>query len=75
MKCTYFHLYNSEEEFAANPNYWRELTKAFHLGRIPINQVGLDETLRRSIDGERIENWLSSRENEFRKEEKAAFQV
>src|ERR1700722_16159412 len=55
----------SEDEFTANPNYWKELTKAFHLGQIPIAQVGLDETRRKNIDGNKMEMWLSSRKQEI----------
>lgn len=53
--------FHSEDEFELNPNYWRELDKAFHLGRIPIGEIGLDETRRRSIDGDAMDNWLSAR--------------
>lgn len=57
----YLLSFQSEEEITSNPNYWKELTKAFHLGRISIGQVGLDETRRKSIDRENIELWLSAR--------------
>jgi hypothetical protein len=53
--------FRSEEEFKANPYYWRDLSKAVHLGQIPIAEVGLDETRRRSIDAYAFETWLSSR--------------
>jgi hypothetical protein len=53
--------FRSEEEFKANPYYWRDLSTAAHLGQIPISEVGLDETRRRSIDGRVIEKWLSGR--------------
>jgi len=52
---------SNQKEITSNPNYWKELTKAFHLGRISIGQVGLDETRRKSIDRENIELWLSAR--------------
>src|SRR5712692_243344 len=52
--------FHSEDEFKSNPNYWRELSKAFHLGRIPISEVGLDETRRRSVSGDAMEKWLSA---------------
>jgi hypothetical protein len=57
--------FHSEDEFTSNPNYWKELTKAFHLGQIPIVQVGLDETGRRSIDGDKVGKWLSARKQEI----------
>lgn len=53
--------FHSEDEFKSNPNYWRELSKASHLGRIPIGEVGLDETRRRNIDVDAMEKWLSAR--------------
>jgi hypothetical protein len=56
--------FHSEEDFKSNPNYWKELHKAFHLGRIPISEVGLDPTRRRSIDGDAMEKWLSARKKE-----------
>jgi hypothetical protein len=56
--------FHSEAEFKANPNYWKELDRAFHLGRIPIREVGLDQTRRRSIDGAAMETWLSARKKE-----------
>jgi hypothetical protein len=37
------------------------LSSSVRLGQIPINGVGLDETRRRSIDGEAFGKWLSSR--------------
>jgi hypothetical protein len=56
--------FHSEDEFKSNPNYWMELTKALHLGRIPVGEVGLDETRRRSIDADAMESWLSARKKE-----------
>jgi hypothetical protein len=56
--------FRSEDELKANPNYWAELDKAFHLGRIPVREVGLDQTRRRSIDADAMERWLSSRKKE-----------
>lgn len=53
--------FHSEEELKSNPNYWMELNKALHLGRISIREVGLDQTRRRSIDAEAMEKWLSAR--------------
>ncbi len=53
--------FHSEDEFKSNPNCWMELDKAFHLGRIPISEVGLDQTRRRSIDADAMEKWLSTR--------------
>jgi hypothetical protein len=55
--------FRSEEEFQANPYYWRDLSAAVHLGQIPIAEVGLDETRRQSIDARRIEKWLSAHAN------------
>ena len=53
--------FRSEEEFQANPYYWRDLSAAVHLGQIPISDIGLDETRRRSIDARTIEKWLADR--------------
>jgi hypothetical protein len=36
--------FHSEDEFKSNPNYWAELNNAFHLGQIPITEVGSDAT-------------------------------
>jgi hypothetical protein len=55
--------FRSEAEFQANPYYWRDLSTAVHLGQIPIEEVGLDETRRRSIDARRVEKWLSAQAN------------
>jgi hypothetical protein len=57
--------YHSEDEFMTDPNYWKDLTKALHLGQIPIAHVGLDETRRKSIDGDKMETWLSARKQEI----------
>lgn len=51
--------FRSEGEFKSNPNCWAELNNAFHLGQIPITEVGLDSTRRCSIDADSIESWLS----------------
>lgn len=56
--------FHSEDELKSNPNYWRELAQTFHLGRIPIGEVGLDETRRRSIDADAMEKWLLARKND-----------
>ncbi len=56
--------FHSEDEFKSNPNYWKELSKAFHLGRIPISEVGFDGTRRRSIDAVATAEWLSARKKE-----------
>ncbi len=56
--------FHSEEEFKSTPHYWKELDNAFHLGRIPISEVGLDETRRRSIDAIALGKWLSARKKE-----------
>lgn len=50
--------YTSHEEFDANPHYWMDLSKASYLGQISIADVGLDETLRKSIDAHNFEEWL-----------------
>jgi len=55
--------FRTEEEFQANPYYWKDLSAAAHLGRIPIAEVGLDETRRQSLDAHRIEKWLSAHAN------------
>ena len=55
--------FRSEEEFQANPYYWKDLSNAVHLGEIPIKEVGLDETRGRSIDAGMIEKWLSAHAN------------
>jgi hypothetical protein len=54
----------SEDEFQSNPNYWMELNNAYHLGRIPTGDVGLDETRRRTINADAIEEWLVARTKE-----------
>lgn len=56
--------FHSEDEFKSHPNYWKELTNVFHLGRIPTSEVGLDETRRRTIDADAMEKWLSVRKKE-----------
>ena len=53
--------FSSEEEFQLNQNYWMELSKATHLGRISISMIGLDETRRKSIDAQAFEKWLATR--------------
>ena len=55
--------FRSEEEFQANPYYWKDLSTAVHMGRIPIAEIGLDETRRQSLDARRIEKWLSAHAN------------
>jgi hypothetical protein len=50
--------FRSEAEFKANPYYWKDLSTAVHVGRIPIAEIGLDETRRRSIDAKLFEKWL-----------------
>ena len=42
--------HRTEEEIRADPTYWKNVGKDAHLGRIPIEEIGLDETRRRSID-------------------------
>jgi hypothetical protein len=53
--------FHSEEEIKSHPNYWMELDAAEYLGQIPIAEVGLDETRRKSIEARAFETWLSSR--------------
>jgi cyclohexadieny/prephenate dehydrogenase len=53
--------YRSEEEVKANPDYWMHLTGAVYLGQLPIEEMGFDETRRRTIDGRAFEKWLSAR--------------
>jgi hypothetical protein len=52
--------FRSEKEVRSNPDYWRDLGTADRLGQIPIQELGLDETRRQSIDAGRFENWLSA---------------
>ena len=56
--------FNSEEEFTSHPNYWKDLTETDHLGQIPIGQVGLDESRRKTIDGDKVAEWLSALKKE-----------
>jgi hypothetical protein len=51
--------FKSEEEIRANPCYWRDLSRADYLGRIPISEVGLDETRRATIDADAFGRWIS----------------
>lgn len=53
---------HSEAELRSDPTYWIKLEGAVHLGRIPVSEIGLDPTLRKSIDGERFERWLAGRD-------------
>jgi hypothetical protein len=53
--------FRSEAEIRSHPNYWIELSDADCLGRIPISEVGFDETRRQSIDAQAFRRWLSSR--------------
>ena len=53
--------FRSEEEFESNPHYWMDLSAAVHLGQIPVAGLGLDQTRRKSIDGQAFEKWLSAR--------------
>ena len=53
--------FRSEDDFRTHPDFWMPLATAVHLGQIPVSEVGLDETRRRSIDGRVIEKWLSGR--------------
>lgn len=49
---------HSEEEIRAKPFYWTNLDNDAYLGRIPIVEIGLDETRRRSIDARAFKEWL-----------------
>lgn len=64
----YYHVYlfpfRSEEEIKANPCYWMKLGREHYLGQIPIADLGLDETRRRSMDADALEEWLSARKKE-----------
>ncbi len=53
--------FNPKEKMKVTPFYWTELTKDDYLGRIPISEVGLDESKRRSIDAEAFAKWLAAR--------------
>jgi hypothetical protein len=52
--------FRSEDDVRANPYFWTELRDAVHLGQIPVWEIGLDETRRRTIDTHLIEQWLSA---------------
>jgi hypothetical protein len=60
-----YHVYllpfQNEEELKAHSDFWRKVSQYDHLGQIPISEVGLDPTLRRSLDGDSIQKWLSAR--------------
>lgn len=53
--------FRSEEEIAAHPDYWMKLSDADYLGRMPVADVGFDETRRQSIDARAFIEWLASR--------------
>ena len=66
IKVDYAELYDvyllsfqSGDAFKQNPYFWVELNEAVHLGQIPVKELGLDETRRKSIDGSHIKHWLS----------------
>jgi len=50
--------FHSDEEVGANPRYWANLGDDARLGRIPVAEIGLDETRRESIDGRAFKQWL-----------------
>src|SRR4051812_39893605 len=50
--------FGSEAAFEANPYWWRDLSDAVRLGRVPVAAVGLDETRRRGIDADKFAGWL-----------------
>jgi hypothetical protein len=52
---------HSEEEIRAKPFYWTSLGDDAHLGRIPIAEVGLDQTRRSSVDARAFQRWLLTR--------------
>jgi hypothetical protein len=62
----YLFPFRSDEEIKANPCYWMNLSRKDYLGRIPIADLGLDETRRRSIDADAMAKWLSAQKNESR---------
>ena len=49
--------FQSKEEIEANPEYFTKLNDADHLGQIPITEVGLDESRRKSIDATLFKEW------------------
>jgi hypothetical protein len=51
--------FRCEADLRAHPDYWMELDKSIHLGRIAIAEVGLDATRRQTIDAAKIQSWLS----------------
>ena len=53
--------FRSRDEFEAHPDFWMPMAAAVQLGQIPVTQIGLDESRRRSIDGRAIRAWLSAR--------------
>jgi hypothetical protein len=55
--------FRSKDDFQAHPDFWMPLATAVHLGQIPVAEVGLDETRRRSIDARVVEQWLSARKH------------
>jgi hypothetical protein len=59
--------FHCEDEFKSNPNYWAELHNAFRLGQIPITEVGLDASRRRSIDADLIGRWLATCQSEHKR--------
>jgi hypothetical protein len=55
--------FRTEEDLQASPYYWKDLSRAVHLGQISIEEAGLDETRRRSIDARAVEKWISAHAN------------
>ena len=57
--------FRSEEEMdqatKAYPYYFAYLTDDAYVGRIPISEVGLDESKRGSIDAQAFAKWLARR--------------
>jgi hypothetical protein len=52
--------FQAEAEVEANNLYWMKLEGAVHLGKIAVDEIGLDETRRRSVDGGAFKRWLAS---------------
>jgi hypothetical protein len=53
--------FEPEEEMKVRPYYWVGLPADAYVGQISIAEVGLDQTLRQSIDAGAFEKWLSER--------------
>ena len=54
-----YDVYKSKSEFKSHPSNWKELDRAEFLGKLPIADIGLDETRRKSIDAPAFLTWLN----------------